>query len=447
MMSKSVRCPYCCEEIPSSSTVCPYCGEPLTQPVEESVDGTSVSGAENESEKESKANLPSSKNLPGWSEMNDKGKMTVVIISIVMILSIVIAISFSVANRTQSDVGAISSEYSSSGTSSTSSKTDSESSVQLFTDSETGLKYVYFDEDFGKGVASALNFPDRSLVFCLKTDNELVIHTEKYRIFWPQFTDALVSKLQNTYSKYQFYAESGQYTLVDEALRNESGRFISKANNEVCDIVMDMSSDGKYPSIKLYVYLSSTDTPFDVMTVSGFQDCKLLFNVFKTLTNNLDSARRFFNSGSASSNSSSYGAGSSSTVSAESLKSKKVECGLSEGRTVDLENMTLAISDEDLGALTISGKDIIPFGEICRKWLDDIGESFTLETQDYTFALWRIGADNVFAHTLTMSSWQPNFAGSDVIYELYINDEIGYENVNMSFTEGDLRAIISVIFD
>lgn len=256
-----------------------------------------------------------------------------------------------------------------------------------------------------------------------------------------------MSKLQNTYSKYQFYAESGQYTLRDEVYRTDSGRFISKANNEVCDIVMDMQSN-TYPSINLYVYLSSTDTPFDVMTLSGFQDCKLLFNVFKTLTNNLDSARRFFNSGSASSNSSSSGTGASSTVSAESLKSKKVQSGLSEGRTVDIENMTLSIYDEDLGALTISEDDIIPFGELCRKWLGgSVYTSFTLETKEDCFALWRIGADNVFAHTLTMGSWQPNFAGADVIYELIINDEAGYEDVNMSFTEGDLRAIISVIFD
>lgn len=446
-MSKLIRCPYCCEEIPSSSTVCPYCGEPLTPSAGEGADGTSVSVAENESETDSNANVSSSKNLSGWSEMSDMGKMAVVIISIVMILSIVIAITLSVASRTRSYADDISSEYSSSGSSSTTSKTSTESSPQLFTDSETGLKYVYFDETFGKGVATALNFPDISFSFYLKTDSELIIYTDKYQIFWPQFTDALVSKLQNTYSKYQFYAESGQYTLRDEVYRTDSGRFISKANNEVCDIVMDIQSS-TYPSINLYVYLSSTDTPFDVMTLSGFQDCKLLFNVFKTLTNNLDSARRFFNSGSASSNSSSSGTGASSTVSAESLKSKKVRSGLSEGRTVDLENMTLSIYDEDLGALTISEDDIIPFGELCRKWLGgSVYTSFTLETKEDCFALWRIGADNVFAHTLTMGSWQPNFAGADVIYELIINDEAGYEDVNMSFTEGDLRAIISVIFD
>ena len=62
------------------------------------------------------------------------------------------------------------------------------------------------------------------------------------------------------------------------------------------------------------------------------------------------------------------------------------------------------------------------------------------------FSLWRIGADNIFSEKLILDSWQPNYAGSDTIYEIIIEDVLG-DQVNISLNERDLKTIINLIFD
>ncbi len=382
------------------------------------------------------------------------GKITAISLATLLGLGLVIGIASAIsegmgAGDYQRDDD---SEYSYTGSneqSSTESKTQDDSSDNVLVDSETGMKYMFFDDaSYGKGVMSAIDFPDKRITLCLNTNNALWIIGENYKLYWPQFTSSVLSGIRQKYDKFEFYAESGQYALVDEVYRNESGRFVSKVNDEVCDIVIDMKASNDNPRIHIYSYLDSMDSGFDIMDFSGISDCRLMFNVLKTLTNNIgkvEGSSASYQSGS-SSTSSSYEPTSNSTVSLESLKSKNIERSLSQNRSVELKDSKLFISDK-VGSLEIDLNDIVRFGNMCKDWLNsDAYSSFNFVSSGGVFSLWRAGEDNIFPEKLILDSWQPNYAGSDMIYEIIIEDILG-DQVSISLNERDLKTIISLIFD
>lgn len=332
---------------------------------------------------------------------------------------------------------------------STGSNTQDDSSDNVFVDSETGSKYMFFDDpSFGKGVMNALSFPDKKITLCLNTNNTLLLIGENYKLYWPQFTSSVLSGIKQKYDKFEFYAESGQYALWDDVYRTESGRFVSKVNDEVCDIVIEMRAFNNNPYVHLYSYLDSMDSSFEIMEIYGISDCRAMFNVFKTLTNNIVKVKDSsvsYQSGS-SSTSSSYEPTSSSTVSSESLKSKNIERRLSENRSVELKDSKLFISDK-VGSLEIDKDDIVRFGNMCKDWLNsDVMTSFNFVSSGGVFSLWRGREDNIFAEKLTLDSWEPNYAGADTIYDIIIEDILG-DQVCISLNEKDLKTIISLIFD
>lgn len=390
----------------------------------------------------------------GCGSNKKAGKITAISIASLLGLGLVIGIASAISagmgsGDYQRDDDSVSSYAGSAEQTSTESKTQDDSSDNVFVDSETGAKYMLFDDSsFGKGVMNALNFPDKQIKLCLNTNNTLLIIGENYKLYWPQFTSSVLYGIKQKYDKYEFYAESGQYTLHEEVYRTNSGRFVSKVNDEVCDIIIEITSSGEKPRIEIYSYLNSTKSIFDIMEFSGSGDCRLMFNVLKTLTNNIgkvEGSSASYQSGS-SSTSSSYEPTSNSTVSLESLKSKNIERSLSQNRSVELTDSKLFISDK-VGSLEIDLNDIVRFGNMCKDWLNsDAYSSFNFVSSGGVFSLWRVGNDNIFPEKLILDSWQPNYAGSDMIYEIIIEDILG-DQVSISLNERDLKTIISLIFD
>lgn len=381
------------------------------------------------------------------------GKITAISLASLLGVGIIIGIASAISEGMgtgdyQRDNDSESSYTGSDVQTSTESKTQDDSSDNVLVDSETGMKYMFFDDaSYGKGVMSAIDFPDKRITLCLNTNNTLLIIGENYKLYWPQFTSSMLSGIRQKYDKYEFYAESGQSTLQDEVYSTNSGRFVSKVNDEVCSIDMEMRSLGNKPWIGIYSYLNSTESVFYIIDISGSSDCRLMFNVLKTLTNNIvkvkDSSASY-QSGS-SSTSSSYEPISKSTVSSESLKSKNIQRSLSENRSVELKDSKLFINDK-VGSLEIDLDDIVRFGNMCKDWLkSDALDSFNFVSSGGVFSLWRVGEDNIFPEKLILDSWQPNYAGADMIYEIIIEDILG-DQVNISLNEKDLKTIISLIF-
>ncbi|GEM_PF-4791361 len=386
----------------------------------------------------------------GCGSNKKAGKITAISFATLLALCLVIDIASAISDGDyQRDDDSASSYTGSAEQASTESKTQEDTSDNVFVDSETGSKYMIFDDpSFGKGAMSALNFPDKKITLCLNTNNTLLIIGENYKLYWPQFTSSMLSGIRQKYDKFEFYAQSGQCALWDDVYRTESGRFVSKVNDEVCDIVIEMRTFNNNPYIHLYSYLDSVDSSFDIWEIYGISDCRSMFDVFKTLTNNIgkaESSSASYQSVS-SSTSSSYEPISTSTVSSESLKSKNIERNLSEKRSVELTDSKLFIRDT-VGSLEIDLNDIVRFGNMCKDWLNsDALSSFIFESSKGEFSLWRIGADNIFSEKLILDSWQPNYAGSDTIYEIIIEDVLG-DQVNISLNERDLKTIINLIFD
>lgn len=390
----------------------------------------------------------------GCGSNKKAGKITAISLASLLGLGLVIGIASAISEGMgsgdyQRDDDSASSYAGSAEQTSTEPKTQDDSSDNVFVDSETGSKYMLFDDpSFGKGVMNALSFPDRKITLCLNTNNTLLLIGENYKLYWPQFTSSVLSGIRQKYDKFEFYAESGQYALVDEVYRNESGRFVSKVNDEVCDIVIDMKVSNDNPRIHIYSYLDTMDSGFDIMDFSGISDCRLMFNVLKTLTNNIgkvEGTSSSYQSGS-SSTSSSYEPTSNSMVSSESLKSKNIERNLSDNRSVELTDSKLFINDK-VGSLEIDLDDIVRFGNMCKDWLkSDALDSFNFVSSGGVFSLWRVGEDNIFPEKLILDSWQPNYAGADMIYEIIIEDILGGQ-VCISLNERDLKTIINLIFD
>lgn len=109
-MSNTIKCPYCGEEIPASSTNCPYCGEQLDQKRSEEQVPVTPSPAYQTSEppkQDLQSHIPESDSKQGISPKNGSekpetfkvGKLAAIIVAASVVIGVTFGLAMGISNR------------------------------------------------------------------------------------------------------------------------------------------------------------------------------------------------------------------------------------------------------------------------------------------------------------------------------------------------------------